>query len=76
MFNNFFGEDADKYIIRGYSFKGDTPMLDIKNALQNNVRLCTISLSKVKSDVDYRKTKERNFMQWLMDYNKYFALSK
>lgn len=75
LLDNFLGEAADNYIIRADYFVGDTPVLDIKNALQNNIALCTKALSSIKSDVDYKISRERNFMQWLMDYNKYIAFS-
>lgn len=83
LFNDFLGEDSDKYIIRGDYFKKNNPDLDknspkkqIIKALNTNRMLCTVVLSNVKSEIDYHNTQEKSFMQWLMSYNKEQAVSR
>lgn len=79
LFKDFLKSEADKYIIRADYYGKKNPLrkiYNIKLALDRSNELCTNALCNIKSDIDYRPSKERTFMQWLLDYSRAAAFSK
>lgn len=79
LFKDFLKDDADRYIIRAGYYGKKNPLrkiYNIKLALDRNNELCTKTLCDITSDIDYRLSKERTFMQWLLDYSRAAAFSK
>jgi len=76
LFHDFLGEDANKYIIRGDHFKGNS-VSQIKEFLYNTIRFSLNQvLPKIRSNIDYRDTGDKEIMRWLIDYSRSAALSR